>query len=195
MLSAFIEMLKKDTHIFGLPNILSVCRLLFLPFICHYISLNSTRGNYIALILFMLAAVTDFFDGFVARRWNQFSQLGRILDPVMDKLYVNVLMLFLAVYRDLPYWYIACVIGRDLLILLGSVMVISKKKKVLESVFIGKVTLGLYLLVIFSYLLNLQPYNVIFLWLSVVMIPISFFRYVHIYLKSNKNQASPVDAR
>lgn len=186
MLSTFIEMLKNDKHVFGLPNFLSLCRLLFLPFICYAISLNSAKGNYWALAFFALASITDFFDGLLARRWNQFSQLGRILDPLMDKLYVIVLMFFLAAYRGLPYWYIALVIGRDLLILLGSVMVILKKKTVLESVFIGKAALVLYLLVILSYLLNLQPYNRIVLWLSVVMIPISLGRYVLIYINSEQ---------
>ncbi len=184
MLSAFIEILKKDKHIFGLPNLLSFCRLLILPFICYAISLNSKQGNYWALVLFAVASMTDFFDGLLARRWKQFSQLGRILDPLMDKLYVIVLMLFLAAYRGLPYWYIGLVIARDLLILLGSILVILKNKTVLESVFIGKIALVLYLLVIFCYLLNLQPYNRIALWMSVAMIPVSLLRYAFVYFKN-----------
>jgi len=179
---AIVELIKKDQNLFGLPNLLSLTRLLFLPFIGYAITLQSMRGNILAFVIYAISAWTDFFDGYVARRRNQFSELGRILDPVIDKIYVAVLMLYLAAYRGLPYWYLAIVIGRDLLILVGSLLVISRKHTVYESNFIGKVTLVLYLFVILTFLLYLSPFNQIFMWASVALIPVSFYKYVNVYV-------------
>jgi CDP-diacylglycerol--glycerol-3-phosphate 3-phosphatidyltransferase len=186
---AIVELIKKDQHLFGLPNLLSLTRLLFLPFIGYAITLQSMSGNVLAFVIYAISAWTDFFDGYVARRRNQFSELGRILDPVIDKIYVAVLMLLLAAYRELPYWYLGVVIGRDLLILFGSLLVISKKHTVYESIYIGKVTLVLYLFVILAYLLYLSPFDLIFLWVSIAFIPVSFYKYVEVYRKVRRTES------
>jgi cardiolipin synthase (CMP-forming) len=178
MKSGLVEIIKKDKHLFGLPNLLSISRLLFLPLICYAISIDPAHGSWLALLLFALSSLTDFFDGYVARQRKQFSELGRILDPVMDKINIAALMLSLAAWRDLPYWYVAIVIGRDLLILFGSLYVIRRKRHVPESNFIGKTTLVVFLLVIVTYMFNLKPYNIIFMAASIALIPVTLVRYI-----------------
>ncbi len=180
-----MEMIRRDKHLLGLPNLLSFSRLLFLPLVCYAITLPPERGGWLALLLLGLSFVTDFFDGFVARQRQQFSELGRILDPVMDKLNVGLIMIVLAGYRDLPWWYVLMVIGRDLVILLLSLYVIKRRQHVPQSIFIGKVALVAFLVVIVTYIMNWQPFNQIALAVSVTLIPVTLFCYIIPYARHN----------
>lgn len=172
-----LELVKKDPHTMSIPNILSLSRLLLLPFICYAITRASQAGNIAALILISLSGLTDFLDGYLARQLDQRSHLGRILDPLLDKISVAVLMLFLAAYRSLPYWYVGLVIGRDLLILFAAISLVNRIKIVVESNFLGKCTLVSFLLVIVLYILNWYPLTLISLWSSTILIPLTLLSY------------------
>ncbi|HOC24062.1 MAG TPA: CDP-alcohol phosphatidyltransferase family protein [bacterium] len=185
-----MEIIKQDKYILGLPNLLSFSRLLLLPLICYAITLEPAAGGWLALVLLALSFVTDFFDGYVARRRNQFSELGRILDPIMDKLNVAAIMLFLTAYRDLPCWYVAIVIGRDLAILVLSLWVIKTKRHVPQSNLIGKVALVVFLIVIVAYILDLKPYNYIAMAISVALVPITLIRYILVYARNGESSGS-----
>jgi len=178
MKPGLMEIIKKDEHLLGLPNLLSFSRLLFLPLICYAITLEPARGGWMALLLLGLSFITDFFDGYVARQRQQFSELGRILDPVMDKLNVGLIMLFLAAYRDLPCWYVLMVIGRDLVILALSLYVIKRRQHVPQSIFIGKVALVAFLVVIITYIMDWRPYNFMALMVSLALIPVTLLCYI-----------------
>lgn len=185
-----MEIIKRDKHILGLPNLLSFSRLLLLPLICYAITLSPAAGGRLALALLALSFITDFFDGYVARRRNQFSELGRILDPIMDKLNVAAIMIFLAAYRDLPCWYVAIVIGRDLAILILSLWVIKNKQHVPQSDMIGKIALVVFLVVIVTYILDLKPWNLIAMALSVALIPVTLVRYILVYARDCEKGAN-----
>ena len=109
------------------------------------------------------------------------DDLGKILDPIVDKINVAVIMLFLAAYKQLPYWYVFFVIGRDVLIMLASIRILSKKQIISTSNIFGKITLTSYLLVILCELLQIKPANKIILWVSAVLIPVSLFKYSVFY--------------
>ena len=79
----------------NLPNILSLSRILAIPFVVGALFLDEPLGNWLALAMFVLAGVTDFLDGHLARAWKQQSALGRFLDPIADKLLVAALILML----------------------------------------------------------------------------------------------------
>jgi cardiolipin synthase (CMP-forming) len=86
----------KRNIVLSLPNLLTYGRILAVPAVavCFYFEGNTAR--WVALALFVLAAITDFFDGYLARAWQQQSALGRMLDPIADKLLVSVSLLMLA---------------------------------------------------------------------------------------------------
>jgi CDP-diacylglycerol--glycerol-3-phosphate 3-phosphatidyltransferase len=172
-----LELVKKDPHTMSIPNIISLSRLLLLPFICYAISLQSTAGTITALILLCISGMSDFFDGYLARQLDQRSHLGRILDPLLDKISVGVLVLFLAAYRSLPYWYAFLVIGRDVLILIAAVSMVNRIKIVVESNWLGKWTLGSFLMVIVVYTLNWYPMTVVSMWISTILIPLTLISY------------------
>jgi cardiolipin synthase len=83
----------------SLPNILTVSRILAIPAICAAFFLPGVWSAWIPLGLFVAAGITDWFDGYLARKWGQMSDLGRFLDPVADKLLVAAVILMLIAFE------------------------------------------------------------------------------------------------
>ncbi len=93
----------------------------------------------IAIVIFLVAALTDVLDGYIARRYNEVSELGKILDPIADKVFVGVVVLILLVQGALPLWFVLVVLGRDILIMLGGIFVERRTGIVLPSNYPGKI--------------------------------------------------------
>ena len=96
---------KRDAHWLALPNILTYARILAVPLVvlCFYLEgklQSSDFARWSALAIFIIASVTDFFDGYLARIWEQTSTIGRMLDPIADKLLVSTCLLLLAADTD-----------------------------------------------------------------------------------------------
>jgi len=87
-------------------NILTLSRIAAIPLIVGFLLLNGALWHWVALVLFVLACVTDWFDGYVARRLHQVSRLGRFLDPIADKLVVAAVLLILVATRHIDGWAI-----------------------------------------------------------------------------------------
>jgi len=80
----------------NLPNILTLSRIAVIPFIVALVMMNNFTAQWIAFVLYVLAALTDFLDGYLARKMNIVSSLGRMLDPIADKLIVGALLITFA---------------------------------------------------------------------------------------------------
>jgi len=113
------EVRRLEGRILTVPNVLSLARLFMVPIV---VALLLARADGLAAALFVLAAVTDFLDGKLARRAVP-TRLGQILDPVADRLMLSSVAVVLAVRGLLPAWAVAILVGRDLLTLVGSVVV------------------------------------------------------------------------
>ena len=113
------EVRRLEGRILTVPNVLSLARLFMVPIV---VALLLARADGLAAALFALAAVTDFLDGKLARRAGP-TRLGQILDPVADRLMLSSVAVVLAVRGLLPAWAVAILVGRDLLTLVGSVVV------------------------------------------------------------------------
>ncbi|MCK5522432.1 MAG: CDP-diacylglycerol--glycerol-3-phosphate 3-phosphatidyltransferase [Thiomargarita sp.] len=101
-----------------IPNILTLLRIILIPVFVSTFYLSWAGANVLTTSIFALAAITDWFDGYLARRWNQTSAFGAFLDPVADKLIVATALVFLVqVHHDL--WMAipaAVIIGREITI-------------------------------------------------------------------------------
>jgi CDP-diacylglycerol--glycerol-3-phosphate 3-phosphatidyltransferase len=175
------EILRADKNVWGLPNFLTLARLAFLPIIIYFINQHTVKGDWLALLFIFCSGVSDYFDGYFARKLNKTSELGKMLDPLIDKLLIGVLMLFLAAYKELPYWYVGMVIFRDILILIASLYLIKHLRDIAQSNMLGKWTLTSYVFVIMFYMVNFYPFNVIVMWTSVILIPVSLVTYFRNY--------------
>ncbi|MFQ5520952.1 MAG: CDP-diacylglycerol--glycerol-3-phosphate 3-phosphatidyltransferase [Candidatus Methylomirabilia bacterium] len=106
----------------GLANSLTLLRILLIPV---FVSLVVYRWTAAALLTFCLASVTDLLDGYIARRHGSQSRLGAFLDPTADKLLLTTAFITLTYLypRTLPFWITVVVISRDLLLVLGAVLI------------------------------------------------------------------------
>ncbi|TYR32942.1 CDP-diacylglycerol--glycerol-3-phosphate 3-phosphatidyltransferase [Mesorhizobium microcysteis] len=94
---------------FNLPNMLTYARILAVPLIvlCFYLEgrIRPTDWwRWAAFWIFIIASITDYFDGYIARRWKQTSNIGKMLDPIADKLLVSAVLLLLAYDRTIDKW-------------------------------------------------------------------------------------------
>jgi len=109
----------KFSQLFTAPNQLTLLRMVFLPFIV----IKIVEGKYWwALVLFVLAGLSDGLDGLLARTLKQQTTLGQYLDPIADKLLLSTMFLVLAILHKIPWKYTVLVFSRDLSILSASVV-------------------------------------------------------------------------
>lgn len=109
-----------STRIVTIPNILSAVRLAFIPL---FLWLLATQQYGWALLVIVVSSLTDFVDGFVARRFNQVTRLGQVLDPAVDRLFIFSTLVGLAWQGFLPWWLVVLIVLRDVgLLLLAPVL-------------------------------------------------------------------------
>jgi cardiolipin synthase (CMP-forming) len=106
--------LTRDKRVWTVPNLISMARLAGVP-VFLWLVLGPEADGW-ALLLLMVSGITDYLDGYLARRLNQKSALGEILDPVADRLYILAVVIGLAL-RDIIPWWVALILPlRDLLL-------------------------------------------------------------------------------
>jgi cardiolipin synthase len=111
----------------NLPNFLTILRIVMIPFFLYYLLSQHPRDRFFALIIFGVASITDFFDGYLARKWKQESPLGRFLDPLADKaLVIATLVIFILLDQAVPLWMVIIIILRDMLVTLMRYLAIRK---------------------------------------------------------------------
>ena len=98
------------------PNIITLVRIGLVPVSAYYLA---TKMYGIALLVFLVAALSDFADGYVARRFKLASTLGATLDPIADKLNMLVATVLLTLQGLLPLWLASAIVARDAVIVLG----------------------------------------------------------------------------
>ncbi|MFL6215997.1 MAG: CDP-alcohol phosphatidyltransferase family protein [Blastocatellia bacterium] len=138
-----------------MANMLTMLRVaLLVPFL-YWIKVGSFG---LAVIVFFIAGITDFFDGFVARRFNQQTAFGRFLDPAADKLLTTASYIVMALpragFEPLPLWMTVSVVGRDVLILLGSLVIyLTIRYKSFKPTTLGKLNTFLEIGLIFWFIM------------------------------------------
>ena len=132
-----------------LANCLSLLRIGLVPFVL--ISLHGDGGDpsWTSIALILAAAATDLLDGLAARRFDQASRIGRVLDPVADKIFVASLGLALVFWRSFPWWLLAAQLARDAAILTAGVYLFRTRDTVPGASRLGKyATFGMVLTMI-----------------------------------------------
>ncbi|MCL4280190.1 MAG: CDP-alcohol phosphatidyltransferase family protein, partial [Ignavibacteriaceae bacterium] len=131
--------------------------------------------------------ITDILDGYLARKLNQITEFGKIIDPLADKVLVVFVVFNLFLIGDIPEYYFYLIVARDFLILIGGLIVSKKLGKVLPSDYLGKATVLAISFTLLMILLNVDrqslPYLILY-YLSILLIFISFINYVIKAIKS-----------
>ena len=123
-------------RVFTVPNLLSMARLLGVPLFLWLILVPQADGW--AVLLLLVAGATDWLDGYLARKWNQISRLGQLLDPIADRLYILATLIGLLLRDIIPWWLVALLVSRD--IVMAAVLAVLKRRGItgLPVHFIGK---------------------------------------------------------
>ena len=100
----------------SLPNWITFSRLLGIPFIIYGLHNPTPQARWVCFTIFIVAAGTDWLDGYLARKLNQITDLGKFLDPLVDKLLVLAPMLSLIELGQIPAWGVFLILGRELAI-------------------------------------------------------------------------------
>jgi len=175
----------------NLPNSLASLRILLAP-VLFWVILNPeyftdagyhvTWNYFIASILFVLASVTDFFDGFIAREWNQMTMLGAIIDPLADKMLTLAAFLSLMMIGEASAWAIYLIIIRELFITGIRTVAVSEKLDIKAS-WAGKVkTVGQ--MIAIGFLLMHWTYATELLWFAVFLTMYSGLEYLYGFRKA-----------
>lgn len=100
----------------NIPNWITFSRLLGIPLIFYILKTPTNQNLWICLVIFLIASFTDFLDGYLARKLNQVTDLGKFLDPLVDKLLVLAPLLALIELGKVPAWGVFLILGRELTI-------------------------------------------------------------------------------
>ncbi len=151
---------------------ITLSRLLSIPIILGLLTWQDTSETRLAsTIVFGIAAITDWLDGYIARRWHQETNLGKVLDPLVDKLVILAPMMMLVELGQLPAWGVFLILARELLITLwrggsGAGASIWGKAKTIGQ-----------MIAVLALLLQI-PYAIVLFWLALGLTIFSGWRYV-----------------
>ena len=121
-----------------IPNALTVGRIVITPVMVVALSVDTRQGDYIAAAIFAIASITDFIDGYLARRADVISSFGKLMDPIADKLLVIGALIPLVLRDRLPWWVAAVIILREVLVTVTRMRVKRRGGEVIAAAQLGK---------------------------------------------------------
>lgn len=167
-------------EIYTKSNLLSLFRLLLaIPLWMLLDDFETNRFFVFGLCLF--AAFTDILDGYLARKFNEVTEFGKVIDPLADKIAMAAVVIKLYLIGQIPPLYFFLIIGRDVLIFLGGIIVSRKIGRVLPSNKLGKIAvlnIGIVLLLMLSGFNRVSMVYLIFYYSSIILIFASFAGYI-----------------
>lgn len=146
--------MSKSTPKINGPTWLTIARMVLAVVFLVFVFLPDTWARVVALVLFVLGAVTDKIDGKWARSQNMVTDLGAFLDPLADKMLVNLAFLALTVMNILPVWVFAVILVRDFAVD-GMRMMLARKGITLAASFLGKLKTTFQMMALIILLLNM----------------------------------------
>lgn len=167
----------------NLPNKLTIFRVILIPFFVFFLLTDvlGAGGDYLALVIFIVASLTDMLDGKIARKYNLVTNFGKFMDPLADKLLVCSAMICLVDLRLLPSWIVIIIIAREFIIS-GFRLIAAENGVVIAANYWGKFKTVSQMIMIILLLIDLggvfDILEQIFIWLSLALTVISLITYI-----------------
>ncbi len=166
--------------IFNVPNIITFCRIIIAPVL--FVLLLPSPGRFMSFLtalIFIIASVTDFLDGYLARRMNLVTSLGKFLDPLADKLLVGVALIMMIPLERVPPWIVAFIVAREILVT-SLRMVAIREGMIIEASSMGKYKMVFQIVAVsgllihyeydFGYFsLNFHCMGIVFLYIALII--------------------------
>ncbi len=165
----------------NLPNKLTIFRVILIPFFVVLLLFDITAyDKWIALAIFIIASLTDFLDGHIARKYNLVTNFGKFMDPLADKLLVCSAMICLVELARIPAWVVIIIIAREFIIS-GFRLVASDNGVVIAASYWGKFKTVFQMLMICLMIADLEPLTLvtqIIMWVALALTVVSLVDYL-----------------
>ena len=162
----------------NLPNRLTILRIFLIPFFVFF--MLSDFSKWIALIIFVVASLTDMLDGKIARKYNLLTDFGKFMDPLADKLLVCSALICLVELKRIPAWIVIAIISREFIIS-GFRLVAAEKQIVIAANFWGKIKTVCQMFMVILMIANIRELTLItqiMMWLSLILTVVSLMTYM-----------------
>lgn len=170
----------------NIPNILTIVRLILVPvFIIVFFS-KVPHAMLISFIIFIVSGLTDFLDGYIARKYNMVTKWGSIADPLADKLMSITVLLCLTIKDIIPMWVLLVIIIKEALMIVGGVILYNKGTFVPAKIY-GKIATALFYLAIVCLIFD-KNLGRILVYITVLAALFAFYMYLENYIKFTKNK-------
>lgn len=169
----------------NIPNLLSLFRLALVPVFAVVFFQGGPNARYIAAGIYALAFLTDILDGWIARRFNMVTRLGRILDPLADKLMTFTVIICITVANVIPLWAVVVFFFKEAAMGLGAVSMLGKIDDVIPSNWLGKASTGVFFLVCAALVLFPgipRPWATVMISAALALAVAAFFNYLWQYV-------------
>lgn len=178
-------------EVLTLANAISLSRALIAIPVLMLHHASGKEANWLIVALIGYAFISDYLDGYFARKFNQVTEFGKVVDPLADKICAVILFFYAVLIDVIPVFFFVILVARDLLILTGSLLIKKKRGKYAMSVISGKVAVNaLALYWIAAFFFPHKEQTVAFLmWLSLILMFYSLGSYVHRYILIQKKGA------
>ena len=172
----------------NLPNKLTVLRVILIPFFVAFLLSELLFGaeitggcdKWVALVIFALASLTDFFDGRIARKHNLITNFGKLMDPLADKLLVCAALVCLVALERVPAWIVIMIIAREFVIS-GVRQIAAESGRVIAASYWGKFKTASQMVMIILMIMDLEVLRLpetLFLWIAFALTLISMIDYL-----------------
>ena len=166
---------------YNFPIFLTILRVILIPFFVLAFYLPIPSAPFITTLIFFIAGVTDWFDGYLARKNNLVTNFGKFMDPLADKLLVCSAMICMIELNRLPAWFVIIIIGREFIIS-GFRLIAAENGIVIAANYWGKFKTASQMIMIILLILHFDGIFVtleqLFIWLSLALTIISLITYI-----------------
>ncbi len=168
-------------QVLNIPNTITILRIIAIPvFVTNLIY----KYYLMALFVFIIASITDALDGLVARLTKQQTELGRILDPLADKFLLVTSFILFTIYGWIPKWLTITIISRDLIVVIGWILVYIIHHLSINSTRLGKTAIAFQFIIV-AYILAKINFKAVFpeidilIWITAILTIVSGFQYIY----------------
>ncbi len=166
----------------NLPNKLTVVRMALVPFFVAALLLSMTNDSlkWVALALFVIASLTDFADGYIARKYNLITNFGKFMDPLADKILTISGMICLIELGRIPSWIVVIIVAREFIIS-GFRLVAAENGVVIAANYWGKFKTTFQMIMIILMIMNIPQLQIltnIVMWIALALTLISLWTYI-----------------
>lgn len=162
----------------NIANKITIARLILVPIFIIIMLSNIKHGDIISSILFAMASLTDKLDGYIARKYNQITNLGKFMDPLVDKIMVSSALIALIQLGRIQSWIVIIILSREFIVT-GLRTIGANKGVVIAASNLGKYKTILQIIAIISIMLKNYPFEYLFFPFSTIALYLALFMTVY----------------